>query len=290
MSLFYINIDFSGNFIRFSSYPCNKQEKKEYSRMKKHIWNPKMSRMIQRYEKESVILGFAILVMCAFLYQQIQGNESVKTNGKSILSEKQKEENDTRVVVIDAGHGGRDGGKLSVDGVTYEKDINLEIAYKLKSYLEAQNITVIMTREGDDGLYTESDHNKKAADLKRRIEIIDKAAPDLVISIHQNSYHETSIKGAQTFYYTGSENGKKLAQILQDQLRIALDPDNNRQAKANDSYYLLKKTAATIVIVECGFLSNPDEAALLKTEEYQDRVAWNIHLGIMQYLNQKQNS
>lgn len=194
------------------------------------------------------------------------------------------------VVVIDAGHGGRDGGKVSVDGTTYEKDVNLAIAGKLRTYLEAENITVIMTREGDEGLYTEADSNKKAADLKHRIEMIDHAVPDLVVSIHQNSYHEPQIKGAQVFYYTTSEEGSRLAGIIQNQLRVSLDPDNHREAKANNTYYLLKKTEATIVIVECGFLSNPEEAALLKTAEYQDRVAWNIHLGIMQYLNCQQNS
>lgn len=190
------------------------------------------------------------------------------------------------VIVIDAGHGGRDGGKVSVDNVTYEKDINLAIAYKLKTYMEAEGITVIMTRETDDGLYLESDSNKKAADLRRRIEIIDRAAPRLVVSIHQNSYHESYVCGAQTFYYTTSEEGRRLAETIQAQLRLSLDPDNDRQAKANNSYYLLKKTAAPIVIVECGFLSNPEEAALLATEDYQDRVAFQIHLGIMQYLNQ----
>ncbi len=190
------------------------------------------------------------------------------------------------VIVIDAGHGGRDGGKVSVDNQNYEKDINLAIAYKLKTYMEAEGVTVIMTRETDDGLYLESDSNKKAADLRRRIEIIEQASPRLVVSIHQNSYHEPYVRGAQTFYYTTSAEGKELAEIIQAQLRLSLDPDNDRQAKANDSYYLLKKTAAPIVIVECGFLSNPEEAALLASEEYQDRVAFQIHLGIMQYLNQ----
>lgn len=271
----------------------------------------KKNKKLQNKEAEVILIGFGLLLLCALLYQspwkglkedsqgngkeaaldeENIGNETADQGNETVLTASKGSQNDNPVVVIDAGHGGRDGGKLSVDGVTYEKDINLQIAYKLKAYLEAENITVIMTREGDDGLYTENDNNKKAADLKRRIEIIDKAVPDLVISVHQNSYHESSVKGAQTFYYTDSENGQRLAQIIQDQLRISLDPDNNRQAKANDSYYLLKKTAATIVIVECGFLSNPDEAALLKTEEYQDRVAWNIHLAVMQYLNQQQNS
>lgn len=235
----------------------------------------------------SAILTVAMLLLLGIvLLERIregERTEPVLTGGASVRK-------NPYVVVIDAGHGGRDGGKVSVDGTTYEKDVNLEIAYKLKTYLEAENITVIMTREGDEGLYTESDSNKKTADLKHRIEMIDHAVPDLVVSIHQNSYHEPQIKGAQVFYYTTSENGKKLAEIIQNQLRISLDPDNHREAKANNTYYLLKKTESTIVIVECGFLSNPEEAALLKTAEYQDRVAWNIHLGIMQYLNCQQNS
>ena len=236
-------------------------------------------------EKGIAMLVGTSLLICALIYQRpwemTERSEPASSNGVS---------GDGRyVVVIDAGHGGRDGGKLSIDGETYESDINLEIAYRLKTYLEAENIVVIMTRETEEGLYSESDTNKKAADLRNRIEIIDRAAPDLVISIHQNSYHDSSVKGAQVFYYTTSENGKKLAEIIQAQLRLSLDPENNRQAKANDSYYLLKKTSATIVIVECGFLSNMEETALLKSEEYQDRVAWNIHLAIMQYLNRQQN-
>ncbi len=236
--------------------------------------------------KEAGVVLIALLMLLAIvLVQKPWQEDSVAVSGDASAGG----ENGQYVVVIDAGHGGRDGGKVSVDGATYEKDINLEIAYKLKTYLEAQNIVVIMTREGDEGLYTESDSNKKAADLKRRVELIEQAQPDLVISIHQNSYHEPGVSGAQVFYYTTSESGKQLAEILQAQLRVSLDPDNHRQAKANDTYYMLKKTGATIVIVECGFLSNPEEAALLTNEDYQDRVAWNIHLGVMQYLNQQQN-
>lgn len=226
----------------------------------------------------------AILLLAGIVFFQKPWREGRDSAAASASGTAGREEAQY-VVVIDAGHGGRDGGKVSVDGVTYEKDINLAIAYRLKAYLEAEGIMVIMTREGDEGLYTESDSNKKAADLKHRIEMIDQAVPDLVVSIHQNSYHEPGVSGAQVFYYTGSEEGKRLAEVIQEQLRLSLDPDNHREAKANNTYYLLKKTSATIVIVECGFLSNPEEAALLKTEEYQDRVAWNIHLGVMQYLN-----
>ncbi len=165
-----------------------------------------------------------------------------------------------------------------------EKDINLEIAKMLKDFLQAEGIQVIMTREGDQGLYDENAGNKKVQDMKRRLEIIENANPVLVVSIHQNSYHEEYVKGAQVFYYATSEESKRLAGVLQEQLR-ALDLENNRQAKGNDSYFLLKKTSRTIVIVECGFLSNREEAEKLSTHLYQEKVAWNIHMGIMKYLN-----
>ena len=109
--------------------------------------------------------------------------------------------------------------------------------------------------------------------------------PDLVVSIHQNSYEEESVRGAQTFYYTESTQGQKLAESIQARLTEGLDPENHRTAKANGSYYLLKKTPAPIVIVECGFLSNPQEAQLLADPVYQERTAWQIHMGILQYLH-----
>lgn len=189
------------------------------------------------------------------------------------------------VVVIDSGHGGADPGKIGVAGQE-EKTINLQIAQKLKSYLEAADIGVVMTRESDAGLYKESDSHKKSADMRERCRIIDEANPVLAVSIHQNSYHQESISGAQVFYYKNSENGRRLAEILQKRFDYVLGEDGNRRsAKANDSYYLLLHVKAPIVIAECGFLSNRAEAEKLSEEEYQDRVAWTIHLGILQYIN-----
>lgn len=187
-------------------------------------------------------------------------------------------------VVIDAGHGGDDPGKIGING-SKEKDINLEIANKVKEYLEASDIEVVMTRDGAEGLYDANASNKKVQDMKRRIERIDEVNPSVTVSIHQNSYPEEAIHGAQVFYYDGSVEGQKLAQYIQTQLVEKVDPDNKRQIKANDSYYLLKKTQIPIVIVECGFLSNASEAEKLTTEEYQDRVAWAVSMGIRQYLN-----
>lgn len=190
-----------------------------------------------------------------------------------------------RIVVLDAGHGGDDPGKVGVNSVL-EQDINLAITKRVEALLEANDITVIMTRKDGNGLDEGGSKNKKVQDMKKRLEIIEETKPSLVVSIHQNSYHEESIRGAQVFYYTTSEESRKIAEIMQQQLIERVERENKRAAKANDSYYLLKKTPYPIVIVECGFLSNWTEAELLATEEYQEKVAWAIHMGILQYLNQ----
>lgn len=190
------------------------------------------------------------------------------------------------VVVIDAGHGGNDPGKIGVDG-TLEKDINLQIAKRLKKYLEASDVEVVLTREDDNGLYSERDSKKKMADMNKRCEIINDVSPALTVSIHQNSYHQADVFGGQVFYYKKSGNGKKLAEILQDRFDYVLGEQNTRLAKPNDNYYLLLHVRTPIVIVECGFLTNWKETALLNSPDYQDRLAWTIHMGIMQYLNER---
>ena len=195
-----------------------------------------------------------------------------------------KVQKDGPCVVIDAGHGGDDPGKVGINGAQ-EKDINLQIALLVKTFLEQNGVNVVMTREDEDGLYDRSASNKKVQDMKNRIALIEETAPDIVVSIHQNSYPEEYVHGAQVFYYDGSSQGKELAEVLQRQLIERADPDNTRQVKANDSYYLLKKTSVPIVIVECGFLSNQAEAEKLCTPEYQERIAWAVHMGILEYLN-----
>ncbi len=187
-------------------------------------------------------------------------------------------------VIIDAGHGGKDPGKVGVDG-SLEKDINLQIARKLQRFLVMADVDVVLTRESDAGLYDEDAPNKKVQDMKNRVSIIEEKKPDLTVSIHQNSYHEEYVHGAQVFYYAGSEESKELAGRIQQVMALDLDPDNTRQAKANDSYYLLKKTSSPIVIVECGFLSNNEEAQKLSSDLYQEKAAWAIHLAILQHLN-----
>ncbi len=179
-----------------------------------------------------------------------------------------------------------DPGKVGVDG-QLEKEINLQIIQKLKAYLEMNDVEVVLTREKDDGLYSSTDKNKKSADMKKRVEIINGAKADVMVSIHQNSYHQPEISGAQVFYYQNSQEGKRFAQLMQKRFDYCLGEKNRRQAKANGSYYLLSHSKPVSVIVEAGFLSNPKEAALLETEEYQDKVAWTVAVGILSYINTK---
>lgn len=195
-------------------------------------------------------------------------------------------DNTPKVVVIDPGHGGEDPGKVGIDG-SLEKEINLSIARKLKELLETEGIKVYLTRESDSGLYKDSDTNKKLADMKARCKIIDECNADIVVSIHQNSYSQESVSGAQVFYYQYSEEGKKLAAMIQAELKNGLDTENTREAKSDSTYYMLLHTPCPTVIVECGFLSNSNEAALLNDEEYQEKIATAIAKGVGIYLGGK---
>ena len=188
-----------------------------------------------------------------------------------------------KTVVVDPGHGGMDPGKIGINDVE-EKEINLEISLMLRDKLEKQGIQVVMTRETDQGLYDEDSSNKKVQDLQRRVELIHEEQPVCVVSIHQNSYPDASVKGAQVFYYEDSTDGKKLAEELQNALIAQVDPENHRQEKGNTTYYLLERTDVPLVICECGFLSNPEEAELLTDQAYQETLTDAIVSGILEYL------
>ena len=190
------------------------------------------------------------------------------------------------VVLIDAGHGGKDPGKVGVNDVL-EKEINLAIAKKLEALLLQTDVAVVMTRTEDKDLAPEDAVSRKNEDLRARAQLIRDTAPILVVSIHQNSYTEEDVDGAQVFYFAGSEEGKVLGTILQERLKVELADGNHRVAKANREYYLLKQTTpgTPVVIVECGFLSNIREAELLSSEDYQEKIAFSLLLGIMEYIN-----
>ena len=188
------------------------------------------------------------------------------------------------LILVDAGHGGSDPGMIGVGGLE-EKGINLSISLLLRDTLEKSGYSVIMTREEDKGLYDSSAANKKAQDMQRRIAMIREYMPVLSVSIHQNSYHDAGVHGPQVFYYESSVEGKKLAEAVQSSLNDRLEVDRPREVKGNTSYYLLKRSSGTLVIVECGFLTNPEEAQKLQTKVYQEKVAAAVSEGIRTYLN-----
>lgn len=185
-----------------------------------------------------------------------------------------------KVVLIDSGHGGWDPGKIG-EGNVLEKDINLKIARKLQTFLEQGGSFVITTRTEDEAL-----GDTKSGDMRERKRIANDEKAGLMVSIHQNSFTQAGVHGAQVFYYEESEESKKLAECIQKELKSFLDNTNRFEAKSSTAYYVLKKTTIPTVIVECGFLSNENEKNNLSSEEYQEKVAWAIYTGIVNFCKQ----
>lgn len=201
------------------------------------------------------------------------------------------QEDNQKVIVVDPGHGGMDGGAKSKKG-TIEKDINLAISLKLKDKLNSMGYSVIMTREEDKGLYTKGRtlNEKKLEDLNNRCKIKRESNCDAFISIHQNFFTESCYYGAQV-WYSKNENSEKLAHIIQENFKRDLDRGNNRIEKpAGNSYKILRcYFSIPSVIVECGFLSNPQEEQKLIDEEYQGKVVDSLAKSIEEFfLNNEQ--
>ncbi|MDD4371802.1 MAG: N-acetylmuramoyl-L-alanine amidase [Anaerostipes sp.] len=182
------------------------------------------------------------------------------------------------LIIIDPGHGGNDPGKVGFQDIL-EKDLNLQIAKKLKKKLEKKKYNIKLTRSGDYNLSPQG----KRQDLEKRKQLILSSEPSFVISIHQNSYPRGDIKGAQVFYYAGFEESKQLADCIQTSLKQKVDPSNTRVSKANSDYYLLRDNPYPTVIVECGFLSNLDECQKLSSSSYQHKIVMAVYEGILNY-------
>jgi N-acetylmuramoyl-L-alanine amidase len=187
-------------------------------------------------------------------------------------------------IVVDAGHGGNDPGKVADDG-TLEKNLNLAVSQKLVEKLTAVGFKVVVTRDSDTSLAESGVKNEKRSDMANRLDIFNADDVSCLVSIHHNSFTDSSVKGAQVFYHSNSETGKVLADMVQTRLIADVDQTNKRQAKNNDSYYILKNSSCTGIIVECGFMSNPDELAILCNSDYQDKIATAVCAGICEYYN-----
>jgi N-acetylmuramoyl-L-alanine amidase len=194
---------------------------------------------------------------------------------------------DRTTVVIDAGHGGEDGGAVSASGVQ-ESQLNLQFALRLRDLFAFAGVRTSLIRDADVSVYSGdcgTIAEKKVSDLKNRAKIVNDMENPLLISLHQNFYPESKYRGTQTFF-AGTAGSEALAQLVQDTVRERVDPNNHRQIKKAVSVYLMEHIRCTGILVECGFLSNPEEAALLQTEAYQKRLSAAICGAAVIYLNQ----
>ena len=190
-----------------------------------------------------------------------------------------------RVIVIDAGHGTPDEGAESSNGVT-EAQINLKIALKVQNLLEQTGCTVILTRSDENGIYDSKSSTikqKKVSDIKNRVKIGNQSSADIFVSIHLNKIPQQQYYGWQCFFNSKNDNSKMLAEQLQENLNDSMQKENKRVAMKLNSIYIMKNVEIPISIVECGFLSNPEEEKQLQEDEYQNRLAWGIYNGITDY-------
>ena len=194
-------------------------------------------------------------------------------------------------IVLDAGHGGMDGGCTSVNGVS-EKGINLEILLHLRAMLQMEGYTVVVTRDTDRSIHEEGIEgiaNQKSSDMDHRLALFNEYDPVVCVSIHQNQFTDAAYSGAQMFYSSTNRDNSILAQALQDAFVAQLQPENRREIKqCGKELFLCYFSENPTVMAECGFLSNPEEAALLESTEYQQKVAFTLFDGLNQYLAEKQ--
>jgi len=233
----------------------------------------------------ALILLMAVFFVVASLMSSTGYTQRVNAlNSERIQSVFESEAKEPFVMIIDAGHGGEDPGAV-VGGIS-EKDINLAISRKLRDFAALSDCEIVMTRTEDKMLYgTGEENRKKFYDLYNRLECTKKHSKSVLISIHQNKFPMESCRGTQVFYGLKNENSVLLAKAIQN-AALLIQPDNNRVVKPGNNIYLLENSDVPSVIVECGFISNPDDARLLTDDEYTDKLAFLLYRGIAEYLEE----
>lgn len=222
------------------------------------------------------ITAILLVALFAFTFQTANLNNTVQTVSLPVSN---------KVIVVDAGHGKPDEGAQSSNGTT-EAETNLKIALKLQTLLEQSGATVILTRSDENAIYDLDKttlREKKVSDIHNRVKIGNESSADIFVSIHLNKIPQSQYYGWQCFYKQNDEKSTNLAKSIQANLNDAIQKENKRVAMKLDSVYIMKHVEIPISIVECGFLSNPEEEAKLLTDEYQDKLAWGIYNGIMDY-------
>ncbi|WP_396125756.1 N-acetylmuramoyl-L-alanine amidase CwlD [Bacillus sp. Marseille-Q3570] len=221
------------------------------------------------------LTGFCAALLLYVIQQQLHSNDSWSTWSLPLTG---------KIIVLDAGHGGVDGGAVG-KGNVQEKDIALNISLKLRDYLQQAGALVIMTRETDRDLASDGTkriRNRKTEDLLKRTEIVNTSEADMFVSIHLNAIPSSRWYGAQVFYNPAIEENEKLAKLIQEQIRSNLE-NTTRKAKPISTVYMVRKAEIPGSLVEVGFLSNPNERELLKSKLYQTKLAASIYQGILRY-------
>lgn len=232
-----------------------------------------------RIYKKYLFVFFAMVLLFFVIEYKFHVTEAIESWGLPLVG---------KTVIIDAGHGGVDGGALATGIV--EKDVTLAISLKVRDYLSEQGVNVVMTRETDTDLAAEGTKGlsrRKTEDLHKRLKIINESDGDLYVSIHLNALPQSQYRGAQTFYNITNETDKQFAELLQEAFRTELQ-NTNRVAKPIQNIYLIKNAKIPGVLAEVGFLSNPEERELLKNQKYQERIAQVITDTISNFLQREE--
>lgn len=240
--------------------------------------------MVILSKKRIVLIIFCLIIGISSFFIKT----SVTNIDNKELSEVTAVPSSGKTVILDAGHGSPDEGAESKNGTT-EAEINLKITLEVQKLLEQSGTTVILTRSDENSIYDldkKTLREKKISDIKNRVKIGNESSSDIFVSVHLNKIPESRYYGWQCFYNTKNEKSKSLAENLQKSLNEAIEKENNREVKKLESVYIMKNVEIPISIVECGFLSNPEEEQELQTKEYQEKLAWGIYTGINRYFNE----
>ena len=238
--------------------------------------------LIINSKRIKIILAFLLISLFTFSCNTIKyeknnvNNKTVETTATPVSG---------KTVVLDAGHGTPDEGAESKEGIT-EAQTNLQITLKLQKLLEQSGCNVILTRSDENSIYDldkKTLREKKISDIKNRVKIGNETSADIFVSIHLNKIPQSKYYGWQCFYNTKNEKSIELAKEIQENLNNAIEKENNRVAMKLDTVYIMKKVEIPISIVECGFLSNPEEEKQLLDDTYQEKLAWGIYNGIIEY-------
>lgn len=227
--------------------------------------------------KKRILFIIMLILISTFTYSINTKKENTISTSSLPVSNK--------VIILDAGHGKPDEGASGSRGTT-EESINLAITKKVQKLLEQSGSIVILTRSDENGIYNQDEdslRNKKVSDIKNRVKIGNESSADIFVSIHLNKIEQSQYYGWQTFFKQNNEQSKKLAQNIQQSLNESIQKENKRETLKISGKYIIDHVEIPISIVECGFLSNPEEEKLLQQDEYQSRLAWGIYTGIMNY-------